>query len=164
MAPVIRQEVAAMDPRLPLSGEVVPLTDMVARSVAQWRFAASLLGLFAGIAATLAAIGVFAVVAGWVTERTPEVGVRMALGADRGSVLRLFLARGALLTALGIVSGVVLAALTSRFLSAWLVDASPLDRPTFAAAAATVGAYCLLAIYIPARRALSIDPLVALRS
>jgi putative ABC transport system permease protein len=164
MAPVIRQEVAAIDPLLPLSGDVVPVASMVARSFAQWRFAASLLALFAGIAATLAAIGLFAVVAGWVTERTPEVGVRMALGANRGRVLRLFLARGALLTAFGVAFGVGLAALTSRFLSAWLVDASPLDPPTFAAATAAMGGVCLLATYIAARRAAKIDPLIALRS
>jgi ABC-type antimicrobial peptide transport system permease subunit len=88
----------------------------------------------------------------------------MALGADRGRVLRLFLARGALLTALGVAFGVGLAALTSRFLSAWLVDASPLDAPTFAAATAAMGGVCLLATYIAARRAAKIDPLIALRS
>jgi putative ABC transport system permease protein len=163
MAPVIRQEAAAIDPRLPL-GDVEPVTEIVARSVATWRFAASLLATFAGIAATLAAVGLFAVVGGWVTERTPEIGVRIALGAGRGTVLRFFLARGAMLTALGVIGGLALAALTTRFLAAWLVDASPLDRPTFAAAAATMAAVGLLSTYLAARRAMSIDPLSALRS
>jgi putative ABC transport system permease protein len=163
MAPVIRQEAAAIDPRLPL-GDVEPVTEIVARSVATWRFAASLLATFAGIAATLAAVGLFAIVGGWVTERTPEIGVRIALGAGRGTVLRFFLARGAMLTALGVIGGLALAALTTRFLAAWLVDASPLDRPTFAAAAATMAAVGLLSTYLAARRATSIDPLSALRS
>lgn len=163
MAPVIRQEVAAMDPVLPV-GEVEAVGDIVARSVATWRFAASLLALFAGIAAILAAVGLFAVVAGSVTERTPEVGVRMALGAARGDVLRLFVMRGARVTALGTACGLTLAALTTRFLSAWLADASPLESPTFAVTAAGMAAVCLLATYLAARRAASIDPLLALRS
>jgi putative ABC transport system permease protein len=161
--PVIRQEAAAIDPRLPV-GDVEPLAEIVARSVATWRFAASLLATFAGIAATLASVGLFAVVGGWVTERTPEIGVRMALGAGRGTVLRFFLARGAILTALGVMGGLALAALTTRFLVAWLVDASPLDRPTFAAAAAAMAAVGLVSTYLAARRATSIDPLSALRS
>jgi putative ABC transport system permease protein len=163
MAPVIRQEVAAIDPVLPV-GEVESVGNMVARSVATWRFAAWLLAVFAGIAAILAAVGLFAVVAGSVTERTPEIGVRMALGAARGNVLRLFLMRGARVTALGTACGLTLAALTTRFLSAWLVDASPLDPPTFAVTAAGMAAVCLLATYLAARRAASIDPLLALRS
>ncbi len=163
MAPVIREEAAAIDPRLPV-GDVEPVTTMVARSVATWRFAASLLAVFAGIAATLAAVGLFAVVGGWVTERTPEIGVRIALGAGRGKVLRFFLARGAALTVVGVTCGLALAALTTRFLAAWLVDASPLDRPTFAAAAATMAAVGLLSTYLAARRATSIDPISALRS
>ena len=163
MAPIIREEAAAIDPRLPV-GDVEPVTDIVARSVATWRFAASLLATFAGIAATLAAVGLFAIVGCWVTERTPEIGVRIALGAGRGTVLRFFLARGAMLTLVGVTCGLALAALTTRFLAAWLVDASPLDRPTFAAAAATMAAVGLLSTYLAARRATSIDPLSALRS
>ena len=163
MAPAIRQEAAAIDPHLPV-GDVEPVTAIVGRSVATWRFASSLLAIFAGIAATLAAVGLFAVVGCWVTERTPEIGVRLALGAGRGAVLRFFLARGAILTVVGIACGLALAALTTRFLAAWLVGASPLDRPTFAAAAATMAAVGLLSTYLAARRATSIDPLSALRS
>jgi putative ABC transport system permease protein len=163
MAPVIREEAAVIDPRLPV-GDVEPVTAMVARSVATWRFAASLLATFAGIAATLAAVGLFAVVGGWVTERTPEIGVRMALGAGRGRVLRFFLARGAILTLVGVACGLALAALTTRFLAAWLVDASPLDPPTFAVAATTMAAVGLLSTYLAARRATRIDPMSALRS
>lgn len=164
IAPVIRREVAAIDPLLPLAGNVESLTTIVARAFARWRFAATLLALFAAIAVTLAAVGLFAAVSAWVTERTPEVGVRMALGASRGSVLRLFLGRGALMTACGLGLGIGIAALTTRFLSSWLVEASPLDLGTFAAATAAMGVVCLLATYIAARRAAAIDPLVALRS
>jgi ABC-type antimicrobial peptide transport system permease subunit len=88
----------------------------------------------------------------------------MALGAERGTVLRFFLVRGAILTVVGVTCGLALAALTTRFLSAWLVDASPLDRPTFAAAAATMAGVGLLSTYLAARRATSIDPISALRS
>jgi putative ABC transport system permease protein len=113
---------------------------------------------------TLAAVGLFAVVGCWVTERTPEIGVRIALGAGRGTVLRFFLARGAVLTVVGVMCGLALAAFTTRFLAPWLVDASPLDRPTFAAAAVTMTGVGVLSTYLAARRATSIDPLSALRS
>jgi putative ABC transport system permease protein len=135
----------------------------VGRSVATWRFAASLLAVFAVIAATLARVGLFALVGGYVTERTPEIGVRVALGAGRGSVLRFFLGRGAILTVAGVACGLGLAALTTRFLTAWLVDASPRDRPTFAAAA-TMAVVGRLSTYLAARRATTFDPVSALRS
>ncbi len=162
--PVIRREVAALDPLLPLGSEVESLVEIMGRSVATWRFAASLLTAFATIAVILAAVGLFAVVGSWVTERTPEIGVRMALGAARAQVLRLFVGRSAVLTALGAGCGLVLAALTTRYLSGWLVNTSPLDRSTFAAAAIAMAAVCLLATWLAARRAMSVDPLTALRS
>jgi putative ABC transport system permease protein len=93
----------------------------------------------------LAAVGLFAIVACWVTERTSEIGVRMALGASRGGALRLFMGRAAVLTATGLTVGVGIAALTTRFLAAWLLDTSPLDRPAFSAAALIMGSVCLLA-------------------
>ncbi|MGH9162113.1 MAG: FtsX-like permease family protein [Vicinamibacteraceae bacterium] len=162
-APIIRAEVAAIDPLLPV-GDVESLAAMAAESVAEWRFGAVLLGAFAGIAASLAAVGLFAVVGSWVIERTPEIGVRMALGAGRGAVVWLFLARALLLTGLGMSGGLLLAALTTRFLEAWLVDASPLDPPTFVIATVAMGAVSVLATLLAARRAASVDPLVALRS
>jgi hypothetical protein len=159
----IREEVAAIDPILPI-GDVESVAAITARSVATWRFAASLMSAFAVIALALAAVGLFAVVSCWVTERTPEIGVRMALGAGRGRVLRLFLARGAALTGLGLICGVSLAALTTRFLSSWLVDTSPLDWASFLAAAAAMAIVCMLATLLAARRAAGVDPLTALRS
>ncbi len=159
----IREEVAAIDPILPI-GDVESVAAITARSVATWRFAASLMSAFAVIALALAAVGLFAVVNCWVTERTPEIGVRMALGAGRGRVLRLFLARGAALAALGLICGVSLAALTTRFLSGWLVDTSPLDWASFLAAAAAMAIVCMLATLLAARRAAGVDPLTALRS
>jgi putative ABC transport system permease protein len=163
MAPAIRQEVAAIDPLLPVAGDVESVAAIVGRSVATWRFAASLLTTFAGMAVMLAAVGLFAVVGSWVAERTSEIGVRMALGAGRGRVLRLFLVRSAVLTALGIAAGLALAALTTRFLAGWLVETSPLDASAFVGAAAAMGTVSLLATYAAARRATSVDPLIALR-
>jgi ABC-type antimicrobial peptide transport system permease subunit len=134
------------------------------RAVATWRFATLLMGAFAGMALVLAAVGLFAVVGCWVTERTIEIGVRMALGAGRMRVLMMFVGRGAGLVACGLVIGLGLAAWTTRFLAGWLVDVSPLDRATFASVAALMTTVCLLSAYIAARRATRIDPLAALRT
>ncbi len=164
MSPIIRQEVAAIDPILPVAGDIESLERIVARSVSTWRFAATLMSVFAGIAMLLAAVGLFAVVGSWVTERTAEIGVRMALGANRTRVLGLFLGRSALLTALGASCGLALAAITSRYLAAWLVNISPVDRVSFAAAATAMSAICLLATLLAARHATTIDPVTALRS
>jgi putative ABC transport system permease protein len=163
MAPILKRHVAAIDPALPV-GDAEPLTALVAGSVATWRFAAMLLGAFAGIALILAALGLFAVVGCWVAERTSEIGVRMALGASRARVLRLFMVSAGSLTIVGLLAGIALAALTTRFLSEWLVDTTPLDRSAFAGAGMVMIATALTASYLAARRATTIDPIIALRS
>jgi putative ABC transport system permease protein len=164
IGPLLKAQIAAIDPRLPVSDvESVPRIT-TEQSVATWRFAASLMGAFAIVAMVLACVGLFAVVGCSVTERTPEIGVRMALGASRPAVLRMFVGRAGGLTALGLVIGITLAAFTTRFLATWLVDTSPLDRTSFAGAAATMCTVCLLAAYLAARRAAAVDPLTALRT
>jgi putative ABC transport system permease protein len=164
IGPLLKSQVASIDPRLPV-GDVESVSRITTeRSVATWRFAASLMGAFAIVALLLASVGLFAVVGCWVTERTSEIGVRMALGASRGVVLRMFVGRAAFLLALGLVVGLTLAGFTTRFLATWLVNTSPLDRTSFAAAAAIMCAVCLVAAYLAARRAAAVDPLVALRT
>jgi predicted permease len=163
LAPPVRRIVAELDPLLPV-GEVEPVAAITTvRSMAQWRFAASLLGAFAGVAITLAAVGLFAVIGCWVAERTPEMGVRMALGASAAQVRRIFVGRGALLTASGLAVGLGLAAMTTRFLESWLVGVTPRDAVSFSLAAALVAIACITATAIAARRATSIDPLTAIR-
>jgi putative ABC transport system permease protein len=164
IGPLLKAQIAAIDPRLPVSDVESVVRITTERSVATWRFAASLMGAFAIIAMVLACVGLFAIVGCSVTERTTEIGVRMALGASRRVVLQMFVGRAAALTALGLLLGMTLAAFTTRFLSTWLVDTSPLDRTSFAGAAAIMCTVCLLAAYLAARRAAAVDPLTALRA
>ena len=119
---------------------------------------------FAGVAVLLAAIGLYGVVSHGVAQRTREVGVRMALGAQRRDVLTLMLAGGLKLVAAGVAGGLVAAALTTRFLGSLVFGVSPIDPATFAAAAALLIAVALAAHWIPIRRALRIDPASALRA
>jgi putative ABC transport system permease protein len=145
------------------SGAIESVAEVVARSVASWRFAAWLVSAFAGIALSLSAVGLFAVVAATVTERTAEIGVRIALGASPRDVLRTVLGRSLAVALAGTVAGLGLAVATTRFLTFWLEGVSPLDRGAFAAAAALMILIVLAASWIPARRAMRIDPLRALR-
>ena len=154
--------VAAVDP-LQVADRIMPLADLLDDRVATWRFGAWLLGAFAAIAILLAAIGLAASIAWWVSQRTREIGVRMALGADPGRVARLVLRQGLGLVAAGIVLGLAGAAASTRVLEGWLFGVTPLDRPTFAACAAGMLVVAALASYLPVRRATRIDPLVALR-
>jgi len=163
IAPLTKQLLASIDAALP-AGDVEPVSRITTtRAVAQWRFAALLMGAFAVMALSLAAVGLFAVVARSVTDRTAEIGVRMALGASRVEIVRLFLARSAWLAAMGLAWGVALGMLTTRFLSTWLVGVGPLDRSTFGATAIAICMVSLTASYLAARRATRIDPLTALR-
>ena len=124
---------------------------------------ASLITLFAGLAALLAAIGIYGVLAYLVSQRTPEIGIRMALGAGRGAVQRLVLSRGLRLAALGLVAGIGGAVLVARWIGTLLFEVRARDPLTIATAVAVVAAIALLASYLPARRAAKVDPLIALR-
>jgi ABC-type antimicrobial peptide transport system permease subunit len=137
---------------------------LVASSVARPRFYAVLLGVFAAVAALLAAIGIYGVIACAVVQRTREIGIRMALGARRGQVLVLVLRQGAALIVVGLALGLAGAAAGTRLLHSLLFGVTPFDPMTFAAVAVLFGAVATLASYLPARRATAIDPTVALRS
>ncbi len=127
------------------------------------RFYAVLLSTFGAIAAFIAVIGLYGVLSYVVGQRTKELGIRMALGAQRAAVLKLVLKQGAVIVAIGVVSGVVGAAALTRYLEAMLYQLPALDVATFAVVAAAFAIVAMLAAYLPARRATGIDPLTALR-
>jgi putative ABC transport system permease protein len=142
---------------------VATMEQMVANRISRPRMYAVLLGIFAGIAAALAAVGIYGVIAYAVAQRTHEIGVRMALGARPQDVVRLAVGESLVRTAIGIVAGLALAAWLTRFLEGMLFGLTPLDLPTFASMAAGFAALAALASFVPARRAAKVDPLVALR-
>ncbi len=130
--------------------------------LADRRFLLLLVGVFAAAALALAAVGIYGVVAFSVTRRTQEIGVRMALGAQRSDVLRLVVGEGARLAGLGVAIGIAASLVITRFLSSLLFGVSATDPVTFAAVAAVLGCVALLASYVPARRAMRLDPNIAL--
>jgi len=162
-APAVIKSVRAVDPGVGIDA-MIPMHRLVASSVAGPRFYAVLLGVFAGVAGMLAAIGIYGVLAYAVVERTQEIGIRMALGAQRRNVLALMLRQGALLTTIGIVLGLAGAAGATRLLQSMLFGIVPLDPMTFFLVSLMFGAVATLAAYVPARRATKVDPMVALRS
>ena len=158
----IRQAVRAIDRDLPVTG-VESFPDALGQSVARERFRTFLLASFGALALLLAAVGIFGVISHSASQRTREIGIRMALGAQRGDVLRLILGQGARLALLGLALGVAFALLSARLLSSFLYSVSAADPLTFGAVALVLLGVALAACYIPARRALRVDPLVALR-
>ncbi len=163
LAAAVRREVAALDPSLPVA-KVRTIAQLVSGSVSQPRFTMLLLALFAGAALVLAAVGIFGVMANGVARRTREIGIRMALGADRGAVLRGILAEALGLSLFGVVLGLTGALALTRLMAGLLFGVAPADPPTFAAVAATLVAVALLASWLPARVATRVDPVVALRT
>jgi len=158
----VRREVQAVDPDLPVFG-VRALRGIISDSLASRRFAMQILGFFAATAMLLAAIGIYGVMAYFVSQRVREIGVRMALGAQRDDVLKLIVSKGMSLALIGVAVGVVAALVLSRLISGLLFDVSASDPLTLAALTALLALVALLANYIPASRAARIDPMVALR-
>ncbi|HEX5474755.1 MAG TPA: ABC transporter permease [Vicinamibacterales bacterium] len=159
----VRDSVHAVDPNLPVSN-VRTLDDIVARSISQPRFYMLLLAIFAAVALVLAAIGIFGVLSYAVAQRTREIGIRMALGAQEGSVMGLVVRQAMLLAGAGIAGGILAALALSRALETLLFAVRPHDPATFAAVAALLAGVALVASYLPARRATRVDPIVALRA
>jgi len=143
--------------------DVATMEQIVSNSITRPRMYAVLVGIFAAVASALAVIGLYGVMAYSVAQRTREIGVRVALGAARRDVMRLVLHRSGALTAAGIVLGIAGAASLTRYLESLLFGLQPLDPATFAAVAIGFAVVAMLASYVPARRAASVDPLVALR-
>jgi putative ABC transport system permease protein len=162
MGPV-RRAVAQLDPN-EIVYAVETMNGVIERSFAARRLSMILLALFAALALMLSCIGIYGVISYLVGERTREIGVRMALGAQRSDVLRLVLGQGAKMALLGVVFGIALAAGLTRLMSAQLYGVSPRDPLTFAGVALVLMLVALAACYIPARRAASVDPTEALRA
>jgi putative ABC transport system permease protein len=161
MARWIRSQVTAMDPTLPV--DVATLRERVSKLADQPRFQTTLVGFFAAIGLVLAVIGLYGVIAFLVAQRTQEIGVRMALGAGRGDILRLVLGKSLRLILFGTAIGLVAALVVSRVLSSLLYSVGPRDPVTFVLVTLLLVAVALLATLIPARSASRIDPMVALR-
>jgi putative ABC transport system permease protein len=161
VTPSVRAAILEVDPGLPLVN-VRTMEAAMAGTVAQPRFQMTLLMLFASIAVALAAVGVYGVMAYTVSQRTPEIGVRMAIGASPNQVVTMVVWQGAQLAVMGVILGLIAAALAAGAMQSLLFDVKGLDPLTFASAPLVLGLAALLASYIPARRAARISPLVAL--
>ena len=163
LVPLVKREVQAIDPAQPI-GPVSTMEDNIANSLATRRLTMTLLGTFAGVALLLASVGLYGVMALSVTQRTRELGIRMALGAARKDVFRLVLGQGVALVSLGIGLGLIGAIAASRALSSILYGITALDVPAFAIAIVSLALVALLACWLPARRATLVDPIEALRT
>ena len=162
-ASTVRQDVARIDAEQPIS-DVRTMDDRIGRSLAARRFNMILLAVFASLALTLAGIGIYGIVAYAVTERTHEIGVRLALGAQRRDVMAMIVAQGMAMAAAGVAVGVVSALLLTRLMTSLLFGVSAADPVTFAAIPLLLAAVAFVACYVPARRGTRVDPLVALRT
>ncbi len=158
----IRRIVLALDRDIPLA-EVTTLEASIADSLASRRLTMTLLAAFAGVALLLAAVGLYGVMALSVTQRTRELGIRMALGASRAAVLRMVMTQGAVLVGIGLAAGLLAALAGGRALATLLYGVSGHDLPTLGVVTLTLAAAALLACWLPARRATRVDPMVALR-
>jgi putative ABC transport system permease protein len=158
----VRAAVWGLDRQLAL-GRVQSMDEVISRSTASRRFSLLIVGAFAALALVLAAMGIYAVLAFSVARRTHEIGVRVALGARGGDVLRMVLAQGLRVTAIGMIAGVVGGLALTHFLRSLLYEVGPADPPTLGGVALLIVCVSLAASYLPARRAMRVDPMVALR-
>ncbi len=159
----VRAAIHSVDANQPVY-EVKTMDDVVAESVSSTRFSFWLLGTFAAIALALAAVGIYGVMSYMVTQRTREIGIRMALGARHSAVMQLIVKHGMSLAIAGLAIGTVIALALTRVLASMLYGASATDPATFAGVALLLGIVALVASYVPARRAAAVDPVIALRS
>jgi predicted permease len=159
--PIVRREAATLDPDLPVQTET--MEDAMGVSLLPQRAGATLLGIFSLLGLALAAIGLYGVMAYAVSQRTRELGIRMALGAQTRDIYRVVLGRGLSLMAIGLLVGIALSMLLTRLVRGLLFGVSPVDPLTFGSVAVVLTIAALVASYVPARRATRVDPLVALR-
>jgi predicted permease len=155
--------VHAVDPGLPVA-EVQPYSELLAQGVADRRFAMTLLGAFAGLALILAGMGIYSVIAYGVAQRTQEFGIRLALGASSGDVVRMVMIEGLKLALLGLGVGVLVSLAVSRLMQSQLFEVSATDPALIGGVSLFLSVICALACYIPARRATRVDPMTALRA
>ena len=162
LAATATREIHQLDPDQPVA-DVRTMQDVMDRAVAEPRFDTAILAFLAAVAFLLAAVGIYGVISYDVSDRTHELGIRMALGAERGHMFRLVVGHGARLAGLGIVIGLAAAILLTRLMASMLYGVNPTDFYTFATIALSLGAVALAASYLPSRRAMTLDPVVALR-
>jgi len=162
LVPGVRAVLQGLDPDLPNS-DFQPLQEIVDQAVSPRRFVTVLLGGFSVLALILACLGIYGVISYSVTQRTNELGIRLALGASLSAILRLIITQGVKLVLVGLVAGLVAAFALTRLLSSLLFGISTTDPLTFMGIAALLMVIALVACYIPARRATKVDPMVALR-
>jgi ABC-type antimicrobial peptide transport system permease subunit len=158
----ISQAVQGMNSQIVIS-ETETLNDVISDSLAAKRFAMILLGVFAALAMVLSSIGIYGVISYLAGQRTQEIGIRMALGAERGNVLRMVLGQAGKMVLLGISIGVAAAIGLARLMASMLFGVSPWDPLTLVGVVLLLALVSLLACYIPARRATRVDPMIALR-
>jgi predicted permease len=159
----LEQAVWSVNPNLPLAS-VQTVEEIQASSMTQTSFALVMLGIAASVALLIGVVGIYGVIAYAAAQRTREIGIRMALGAQVGDVRKMFLMHGFWLTATGITIGIGVALVLTRVMSAFLFGVGPMDPMTYAVVSAVLAAVALVAAYLPARRAARIDPVVALRA
>jgi putative ABC transport system permease protein len=162
LAAAIRNQARAQDPNEPIS-QIVMMDERLSESVAQRRFQMLLFGVFGAVALVIAIVGIYGVISYAVSQRTHEIGIRMALGAQAGDVLRMMVSQGMRLTLIGVALGVAFALSLTRVIESLLFNVSATDPATFVSITLLLVIVALIAIYIPARRATKVDPLVALR-
>lgn len=162
LIPTVRRAVREIDPKLPILS-IQTQTEQIAKTLFEQRLIADLSGLFGILALVLACVGLYGVVSYGVAQRTNEIGIRLALGAERRDILRLVLRQGMVLALAGLALGVMGAAILTRLIKAFLYGVKPMDLATFAGGSLVLLAVELVASYLPARRATKVDPMVALR-
>jgi putative ABC transport system permease protein len=162
LVPEVKRQIWSVDSGIPLD-HIGSMEAALGLSLSERRFNTALLSLFAGLAVALAAVGVYSVMAYSVSQRTHEIGIRMAVGARHGDLVRLVVAQGARLAAIGLIAGLAGAFALTRLMTRLLFEVAPSDPLTMAAAALFMISLALLACYIPARRAARVDPMAALR-
>jgi putative ABC transport system permease protein len=158
-----RQAVRDIDRTLPAFA-MTPLADVVNESIAQRRFSMLLIGVFGAIALVLAAVGLYGVVSYSVSQRTQEIGLRMAIGANRRDVVRLVVGGGMKLAVIGVVIGVAGALALSKVIAAMLFELTPMDLVSYSGTVMVLLTVAMVACYVPARRAMHVDPIIALRA
>ena len=163
VVPSLINAVHELDPDVPIA-DVRPMTEVIAVSTAQRRLTMTMLMIFAAVALVLASVGIYGVISYSVTQRTQEIGIRMALGAQRGDVLRMVVGQAMVLTIAGIALGAVGAFALTRLMTKLLFNVKPGDPLTFVAVAMLLGGVAAMASYLPGRRATRVDPVVALRA
>lgn len=163
IAPAVRSGIWSVDPDLPITS-IAPLRDRIADSIAGQRYRMRLIGVFAALSAVFALLGVYGVTSRWVARRTRELGIRVALGAERPRVLGLVLRHGVRLAIIGALAGIAASLLVTRLISSFLFGVRPHDPLTLAGIAVALSALALVATLAPALRAARVDPLTALRS